>query len=320
MAFKLVDLMLNRVDLCGAGANPDAHIVLYKSKEDTVPQPKKKTAKAPARKAKGKADSRSKSKQRGDEEEEEEEDDAVTKNEDDDDDDEDDGDDDAVVDEDEEEDDDGDSGARAKSKKPAKKPAKGKKVAKADDDDDISDDDADEDDDFEEIDERVLKALPRAAREQIERSQRIAKRASERAKQAHELAIAEKTRREHLEFVEKAKKDIPLLPGTDEENGELMQALYSGRALDKKEADKIVKLLKSGNKAMESMMAESGRQGIDADDDDSPIAQLKSLAKDIREENPKLSEHQAFDKACRDNPKLYAQYKTEKRRRTADVM
>lgn len=321
-SFKLLDLALDRVDLCAAGANPDANIMLFKSasqeEEDDVPQPKKKTPATKA-KAKGKADARSKSKQRGDEEEEEEEeDDAVAKTDDDEEEEDDD-----VTDEEEEEEEEEKPTRRTKKKSTPK--GKAKKVAKVDDDDegdvddhdDIADDD--DEDELEEVPESVLKTLPRAVREQVERSNRIAKRAAERAKEAHRMALTEKSRRERIEYIEKAKTDIPHLTGTADEKGELLQTLYSGQPLEKKQADRIVKMLKSGDAAVASLMTETGSNRGREDSDDSAYAQLKDKADEIRESNDKLTKEQAFTKACTDNPKLYNMYKSE-RRRSVDVM
>lgn len=303
--FKLFDLMLDRVDLCGAGANPDASIMLFKSKEEPVPQKKKPAAKT----AKGKADSRSKAKQRGDEEEEEEEEEEAVAKADDDEDDDDLADDDADVDEEEEEE---EPPARKKAKK-AKKTKLAKKTASSDEDDEddvLIDDDDDEE---EEIPETVMKSLPPSARAAIERNQRIAKRARQDAREARELALTEKSRRERLEFIAKAKKDIPNLTGTEEEKGELMQALYSG-TVTKKQADSLVKMLKAADAAQRSLLMSERGSGRARTDEDSALAEIDTLADELMAKDTKLTKAQARTKVCQDNPALYQRYKVEKRR------
>ena len=311
-----------------------------------MPKPTKKTAarRAPTKKS-GKADTRSKSKQRGDDEEEEEEEetpvikrrgraeddddddvadddqdelddeeDDIAKSDDDEDDDE--SDDDAADDEDDEEE------PTKKSKKGKKTPAKKSKVpakkAKANVDDDDEGDLDDEDDDVDVIDEAVLKSLPERVRKQVEANQRI-------AKEALDIAKAERSRRVTLEFVEKAKKDIPNLPGTHEEKGGFLKALFSGEPVSKEIAKSIVKLLKTGDSAVRNLlMTEKGAAHRRVSNDgDSAYEQLCEKRDEILEKHKDLTRAQAMDKARQDNPDLYRQYTVEKargRRREADDM
>jgi hypothetical protein len=325
------------VDLCPAGANQGAEIVLFKNKEGRVPKPVKKTAaKKPTAKKSAKADSRSKHKQRGDEEEDDEDEESVAKNQDDEDEDEDveDEDEDVEKSEDDDADDDADADADAdEDEAPARKTAKakGKKVVKgkttkaktakatsSDDDEDEAIDDEDDNEDIDiDVDESVLKTLPAHVRKTIERSQRV-------AKQALEIAKEERDRRQTLEYVEKAKKTIPHLTGTADEKGGLLKALYSGEPLTKKIANQVVALLKSGDAAVRSMlMSESGRSRTRAmNGDDSAVSELEEKRTEILKANPKLTKEQAMEKAVAENPELYQRYRVEKRRargRDADV-
>jgi hypothetical protein len=320
MPFKLSGLNLNRVDLCPAGANQGAEIVLFKSKEANVPAPKKKTAaKAPAKKA----DTRSKAKQKAEEEDEEEEDVDKSLEDDDDeseeedvekaDDEDDDADDDA---ENEDEEDEEEKPAR-KSKKtvPAKKTAKKVVKAKVDDDDEGDvDDEADEDEAIEELDPKVLKSLPASVQKAIADSQRI-------AKQAIKIANIEKDKRVTTEFIAKAKKEIPHLTGTDEEKGGILKALYSGQPIAKDVAKSIVKLLKSGDAAIRTLLLSDTRKGRVRNDDDSAYSQLCEKRDELIAADPKLSKEQAMEKAMTDNRELYNEYRIEKRRarRQADA-
>lgn len=341
MPYQLSGLRLNRVDLVPDGSNPDAHIVLFKSKEKKkmAKTAKRKVAKKPAAK---KPDSRPKGKQRGEEDEEDEDDDVRMSREDDDEEDELEEDDNAVDEEEEdddvekseddeddeaeEEDDDEDEKPRRKSKTPAKKNKK--KVAKSaseEADDDLADDDEDAVDDEEdlEIDEDVVKAMPKAIRAKLEgfiekTNSRLA-RLQKTAKSAARTASIEKAKRERLEFVEKAKRVIPNLPGTHEEKGELYQALYSGEPVSADVAKGIVKLLKAGDAAIASLMSETGRGRARTDEESDAISELREKASEIQKANTKLTKEQAFEKACQENPKLFGQYKLEKKRATRDV-
>lgn len=334
MPYKLSGLTLDRVDLVPDGSNPDAHIVLFKAKKGKhMPASKKKVAKKPVAK---KPDSRKKQKQRGDEDDDDDEDidKALDDDEEDDEDLEEDEDDeeedveksddeDDDEDEDDEEDDDEEEKPRKKSK--SKKPATRKKVAKSDEDDeDLADEDDDaEDDDDVELDEAVIKAMPKAQREQFIKAMdamnaKLA-RVEKRAARGERLAGIEKAKRERVEFIEKAKRVIPMLPGTAEEKGELIQALYSGEPVEKKTADALVKLLKSGDKAVATMMRETGHGRARTDEEDDAISQLREKAAALKKADPKLTKEQAFAKACDDNRELYAQYRVEKRRGTRDT-
>lgn len=321
MPYRLSGLSLDRVDLVPDGSNPDAHIVLFKSKEGNVPAPKKAAAKKPPVKKTGKADTRSKSKQRGnDDEEEEDEDDAILNKADDDEDDDEEVDEDEIEkaddedegdldDEDDEEEEDEEDDKPRKKSKPTKKSKPVKKlkarVAKTEDEDDEDD----TEDDTEELDAEVLKSLPVSVRKRLLRSERI-------AKEALETATIEKERRETLEFIEKAKRDIPNLSGTAEEKGELYRALYSGRPIEKKTADKIVKLLKTGDVAVrEHLMSEVGSRSSRSEGEDTAISQLREKQEEIRKANPKLTKEQAFEEACKQNKDLFKQYRVEKSRR-----
>lgn len=336
MPHRLSSLMLNRVDLVPDGANPDAHIVLFKSQEEPVTRKAKK--KVPAKKA----DSRSKSKQRGDEEEDEEDDDVIAKTEDDDEEDEENeedesdddiekSDDDDEEDEEEESDDVDDedddepttkskgkgkkNSANNKSKKTKPSKTTKKKVVKAsenDDEDDLADED--DEDDIDEVPESVMKALPRAAQSFFEKMNVRIRRVNKSAREAKEMAIIEKTKRERLEYIEKAKTAIPNLTGTDEEKGDMFMALYSGLPIEKSMAKQIVKLLKTGDAAVQQLMTETGQSPNGDLDDEGAVKKLREKAKEIQKADSKLTREQAFEKACQQNPKLFSEYRLEKSR------
>lgn len=343
MAFKLSGVMLNRVDLCPQGANPDANIVLFKSKGGHVP--KKAVAKKAVKKT-AKSDTRSKSRQRGEEEEDEEEEDVAktkrrAKAKDDDDlEDEDLEDDDDLEededleksDDDEEEDDDDLEEEDEEEDESVVKGKKGKKVIakrQSTDDESANDDDSDEEDEEEPeaLDETVLKSLPAKARAFIRKQhetlvnqtrelKKTARDAKRTAKEALETANIEKARRETMEAVEKAKTLIPNLPGTDEEKGAVMKSIAT---LPKDVAKTLRKMLKSGNNALKSLlMTETGSRRGRSDEEDDAVSELRAKADEIKKADTKLTKEQAFEKACLQNPDLFSQYKEEKRRRRAN--
>ena len=340
MPFKLRGINLDRVDLVPAGSNPEASIMLFKSEEEAdVPVASRKKAV----KKGGRPDTRKKKTVRGeDDEDDEEEDDAVNKADDDEEEeDEEEETDDEESDEEEEEDE-----KPSRRKKAAKKPAKKKtkKAAKADedddeeeeeeeddednieksddDDDDDLDDEDDEEEEVEEVPEKVLKSLPASVRKSIERNAQIAKAAAARAKKAMDLAKAEQVKRETTEYIQKAKKLFPNLTGTEVEKGAMLQALYSGAPLAKEVRKFLIKVLKSGDAAIRSLlMTETGRRNARVDSD-SPEAQLRQAAEELRKKDAKLTKEQAFEKACDLNPDLMLELDNERarsRRRVVDI-
>lgn len=338
MPYKLSGLLLNRVDLVPDGSNPDAHIMLFKSKEGRVPKPAKKKATS-----KAKADTRSKSKQRGDEDEEEEEDDdLVTKSQDDEDEDEEAEDDEDEVDD---EDDEDVSTKKAKSKgkgKAAKKTPKSKtkKARQAEDGEDVDDQDdeddetddaivkSSDDDDEDEADEGddadgndedgipedVMKSLPKHVRKALAQQSSELRTLRKESREASRIAKEERERRVRLEFVEKAKQTIPTLPGTDQEKGAVLKAIADIPDEDVRKS--LRRMLKSGDTAMKSLFAETGRSTRSSDDDDSPLSQLREIASDLAKADTKLTKEQAFEKACQKHPDLFQKYRVEKRRQS----
>ncbi len=320
MAYRLSGLTLNRVDLVPDGSNPDAHIVLFKAKKEASVA-KKVTRKKVVKKT-PKADTRTKARQNGDDEDEEEEEDeaVITKGEEDDEEEEEEDDEESDDSEDDEEEEEAPS--RTKKTKKTKPAKKVKKVsAKADDGDEDDEDIADEEDD--EIDEddeesaeveKVAKSLPKAAQALFLKMRDDLSAVKKQTRRAEKIAQIEKSKREKLEFVEKAKKTIPSLPGTFEEKGEMIQSLYNGEPVEKKMADAIVKLLKSGDAAVRSMMTSTGRTSASSEET-SAFDELTEKRDAIMKADPKLTKEAAMERAMRENPAIYRAYRVEKGRR-----
>lgn len=129
---------------------------------------------------------------------------------------------------------------------------------------------------------------------------------------AEETAAIEKAARERVEFIEKAKTEIPTLKGTPEDKGALVQKLYAG--LDKADADAVMDLLKSGDHALKQVMAEKGETGDD-DSSDEAIVKIREKADALQAANPRLTKQQAFKKACDENPALFDEYRAAQKGR-----
>lgn len=189
-------------------------------------------------------------------------------------------------------------------------------VAKGDGDDDGGEDD----DDGDEPDEAVMKSLPEPVRKLIEKQNAQLEQVRKEAKEASERAAVEKDAREQREFIEKAKTDIPNLPGTAEEKGTLLKVVHA--KLEKKDAESLMKLLKAGDSATKSllMMGGHGEVGSEVEGDGSEESlrksegargELEEKASEIRKANPKLSAQQAFSRACAQNQALYKKMRAE---------
>jgi hypothetical protein len=190
-------------------------------------------------------------------------------------------------------------------------------VAKGDGDDDGGEDD---DEGGDEPDEAVMKSLPESVRKMIEKQNERLEKAEKAAKDAEQKAAVEKDAREQREFIEKARTDIPNLPGTAEEKGTLLKVVNA--KLEKKDIDALMKLLKAGDTAVKSlvMMGENGEIGSEVEGDGSEESlrksegvrgELEDKAAEIRKVSPKLSAQQAFARACAQNPTLYKKMRQE---------
>ena len=179
----------------------------------------------------------------------------------------------------------------------------------------------------EEIDAEVMKSLPEPVRKRLEAQDAEIKKANEAAAKASEEARIAKEAREKTEAIEKAKKEIPNLPGEDEEKGKVLQVLNS--KLTKEEVESVMKLFKAGDKALHTLMTSTGYDHADLGGDGSEEGirksegakgEIEEKAAEIRKSNPKLTDAQAFTKACNENPSLYQKMRAEekKARRNAE--
>jgi len=141
--------------------------------------------------------------------------------------------------------------------------------------------------------------LPEDVRKRIEETE---KRNTELEKRLNEQI----EKAEIAEFVAKA-KTYPNLPNMKpDEFGPVLRKLSKVEGYDKLEA-----ILEATNKALEDseLMKVKGEDGGDASD---AYSQLEKKAEELQKADSKLTKEQAFNKACEANPDLYAEYKAER--------
>lgn len=163
--------------------------------------------------------------------------------------------------------------------------------------------DNDADDDETQIDKADL---PPAVRAAIEKSERDAQAAIERAEKAEQIAKAEEDRRLTAEFITKA-EGLSSLPLDPEAFGPVLKR--ASKKLDKEDVEAIDTLLKAANEqARVSMLLKSlGRDG-EPEGDREATESLEKAASEIRKSEPGISRAEAMRRAMRENPDLAAGY------------
>lgn len=133
------------------------------------------------------------------------------------------------------------------------------------------------------------------------------------ANEATETARVEKEKREKAEFTAKAEKDYNHLPGKPEEIGDALLALKKAvdlSVITKEQHEHILKMFAAGEGALKLATKEEGSDSARTGEQGA-AAELTVKAEEIRKENPKLSAHQARTKAYEDNPELFKQMRLE---------
>lgn len=147
--------------------------------------------------------------------------------------------------------------------------------------------------------------LPPAVRAAIEKSERDAAAAAERAKKAEQIAKAEQDRRLTAEFVTKAEtlKHLPLDP---EAFGPVLKR--ASELLEKDDVEAIDTLLKAANEQarVSELLKSYGRDG-EPEGDREATDQLEKKAAEIRKDEG-VSRAEAMRRAMRENPELTAGY------------
>lgn len=160
--------------------------------------------------------------------------------------------------------------------------------------------------------EDVLKALPEAVQKMLDDQRAAITKATERAEAAERAAAVEKEARERAEFAKAAETDIPSLPGTAVEKGNVLYAVKKAVASDVYDA--VVTLLKAGNAAVDTnVLVEDGDSNAHGTAG-SAFDQLAKIAKESVAKGAHRTFEQAFDAACQANVQLWKEYRQENRR------
>lgn len=167
--------------------------------------------------------------------------------------------------------------------------------------------------------EAILKAMPPAAREIIEKAEAAAKAAQEAAAKAIEdaqkasaTATLEKTIREESEFAKGYEATVRAYPGKAEDNARLFYRIKG--KVSKEDFESLEKMIKAGAEGISRATEESGSVG-EAAGNGKAYDQLVVKAEDIRKADPKLTFEKAFVTACEQNPLLVREYEKERRRK-----
>lgn len=137
----------------------------------------------------------------------------------------------------------------------------------------------------------IAKADP-ATRELVEKSLRA-------AKEAQDIAKAERTERERRDFVSKAAA-FNLVPGTDDEKGKILQDAYG---VSKEHGEAVEAMMKSAQEtARESgLFKELGMEGSDT----TVSKSVAGKAEELMKADPNLSHEAAVEMVYEQNPDLY---------------
>jgi hypothetical protein len=162
-----------------------------------------------------------------------------------------------------------------------------------------------------EVEDAIAKAAEDAKIEKADPETRAAiKKAEERAEKAEKIAKEERDTRLKGEFIAKAEK-LDHLSIKAEDFGPVLKS--ASEKLTKEEYEALEGVLKASNEQIEkgALFAEAGAGGIPVAAD--AMAELQQKAEEIKKADPKLSDHEALDKAMTDNPELQQRYLDEAR-------
>jgi gas vesicle protein len=150
--------------------------------------------------------------------------------------------------------------------------------------------------------EDVEKSIPEEFRKRLEDAERVAKEATDRIAKAEETAAIEKAKREHVELVKRAQDELPNLPGTPDEKADILKLADTSTPL--------MTALKAGNEAMQKAMTEVGTPAGAA-----PVTaaqEIEKRADALIAADPKLTRAIAIEKALQADPVLYTKYREER--------
>jgi hypothetical protein len=145
--------------------------------------------------------------------------------------------------------------------------------------------------------------------EQIAKANAAAEAASRAADEAIAKVAVETEARERLECEKQADRDIPMLPGTAQERGNLLYDLR--KSLPAEAFERTLATMRAGNAAIAAHTVETGLATSTTKSSDSVTAELQAVADEIRKANPGMTNSVALTKAYHARPDLYKQAKAE---------
>jgi hypothetical protein len=132
--------------------------------------------------------------------------------------------------------------------------------------------------------------------------------AFEALKAQNEVIEKQRDEADLVQYINKARTEMPHLPGKPEEIGKALREISK---IDKTVADVITAALKAGEAALAEATKAAGDGGKD---EQTAEAQLVAKAKEIQKATSGLSYEDAYERALEQNPALYTQYEAEKRK------
>lgn len=146
----------------------------------------------------------------------------------------------------------------------------------------------------EEIEKRKLESLPESVRKQlVEQAEEIAKMRSEKSEAEH---------------IEKARKEMPNVPGKTEDLGRFLKRAKDSMKSEDFEA--LTTILKAASAQIEKggLFREVGKSGDEQEGEETPFAKSMRLANEIVTKNAGMDPQTALSQVFREHPELYAAY------------
>jgi len=168
------------------------------------------------------------------------------------------------------------------------------------------------------IDDAVAKATADAnaaiakqkaeADEAIAKANKAAEEAAAKATAAEAATTVEKEKRERAELVVKARSEFANTPGTAEEMADILFGIdkaVEAKVFTPELKEKLIAKLKAGNEAQKTLTGMEKGTSHDTTPSDGPISEINAKASEIQKAHPTLTKEQAFAKAVEENPELY---------------
>jgi len=161
----------------------------------------------------------------------------------------------------------------------------------------------------------LMKSLPEPLRELLQKTLSETEVAKREAAEAKEQARIEKDARELQEFTKRAERELASLPGTAQDKGTVLKALYSGQPLVPEQVEKLVHLLKAAEEMARQgkLFSEFGRT-TPTPEPGSAYGRLSALAQDMVVKGESPTFQQAMSTVADRYPELVQEHRQEQRR------